>query len=366
MRILYLCKRQYMGHDVIVDKYARLYEQPYQLAQLGNDVLGVCLSYRNCSKKDEIHTTDKGSLRWIGLSSGKSRLQILFYPTQLLNIVRNFKPDIIVGASDCLHVVLAYQISKKINVKFAVDLYDHFESFGLARIPFLKYFYKSAIRNACAVTCVSEPLMDLIKNTYKAKGKVLTLHSTIDKDLFYYKDKQDCRKQLGLPLHAQLIGTAGGLSREKGIEPIYNAFLDMKKENENLHLVLAGIVDSNCPPPSDVNVHYLGKLPHKDIATLFCALDVGIVYLRDTPYGRYSFPQKVYEIAACKIPFVVTNVGIMSTLFEKYENFLYEPDDNIDLAVQIKKQLSAPCIYSHPIPDWKSQAKALEELYGSI
>lgn len=41
MRIAYLCKRQYMSHDVIVDRYARLYEQPRQLALRGHEVLGL-------------------------------------------------------------------------------------------------------------------------------------------------------------------------------------------------------------------------------------------------------------------------------------------------------------------------------------
>ena len=90
-----------MGHDVIADRYARLYEQPYQLAQLGNDVLGVCLSYRNCAEKDETHKTTKGKLRWIGLTVGMYYISILKYPTHLLKIAREFKPDIIVGAMDC-------------------------------------------------------------------------------------------------------------------------------------------------------------------------------------------------------------------------------------------------------------------------
>jgi hypothetical protein len=40
MRIAFLCKRQYMGKDVILDRYARLYEIPYQLARLGHTVRG--------------------------------------------------------------------------------------------------------------------------------------------------------------------------------------------------------------------------------------------------------------------------------------------------------------------------------------
>lgn len=33
MRVAFLCKRRYMGKDVILDRYARLYEIPFQLAR---------------------------------------------------------------------------------------------------------------------------------------------------------------------------------------------------------------------------------------------------------------------------------------------------------------------------------------------
>lgn len=366
MRILYLCKRQYMGHDVIVDRYARLYEQPFQLAQLGHDVLGVCLSYRNCTIKDELHATENGSMRWLGLSAGRLRRNLLTYPFALLKIAKEFQPDIIVGASDCLHIALGYQTARKLKIKFAADLYDNFESFGLARVPLLKNFYRQALVNAQAVSCVSEPLADLVKHTYLARGNVFTLHSTIDKNVFFSRDKWECRQNLSLPLNAQLIGTAGGLSRDKGIEPVYTAFLQLSERNPNLHLVIAGTIDQNCPPPNSSRVHYVGAIPHKEVATLFCSLDVAIVYLRNTPYGIYSFPQKIYEICACNVPVVVANVGSMSKLFENAENILYNPDDTESLASIIENQLAAPSRYELAIMDWKDQAHVLEKVYEKI
>ena len=43
MRIAFLCKRRYMGKDVIDDRYGRLYEFPFQLARLGHEVHGVAV-----------------------------------------------------------------------------------------------------------------------------------------------------------------------------------------------------------------------------------------------------------------------------------------------------------------------------------
>jgi len=222
------------------------------------------------------------------------------------------------------------------------------------------------LRNAAVVSCVSDPLSDLVKNTYGARGHVLTLPSTIDKSIFNPRTREDCRQRLKLPVVARLIGTAGGLSREKGIEPLYLAFESLARDDPNLHLVLAGPVDPACPPPDSPRVHYLGMLPHASTADLFSALDVGVVYIRDTPYGRFSFPQKAYEMAACGIPMAVARVGAMTGLFGATPQVFYEPDDAISLTSCLKAQLDNPVKTDFPIPDWAELAIDMESAYLAI
>ena len=361
MRVAYLCKRQYMSHDVIVDRYARLYEQPRQLALRGHDVLGLCLSYRSTQARDEWHTANPGRLRWVGLTPGY--LGGLSYPYQALRLLRAFAPNIVVGTSDAPHIILGGWLAKRLGVSFAVDLYDHFESFGLSRLPGVIPLYRRALRRAAVVTCVSEPLADLVRTGYGARGVVLALPSTIDRTIFYPRDRWACRTRLGVPLDAKLIGTAGGLSKEKGIEPLYRAFEWIAQENQNVHLVLAGSLDPRCPPPQDSRVHYLGKLPHAQTAELFNALDVGVIYLRDTPYGRYSFPQKAYEMAVCEVPLAVASVGAMTTLFQSSIQTLYEPDDIASLTNILNAQLAQPEVATLQILDWGELASLAEKAY---
>lgn len=362
MRIVYLCKRQYMGHDVIVDRYARLYEQPRQLAELGHDVLGICLSYRFAEEKDEVHETRSGRLRWIGLGPGQ--LHVLGVPScifRALTLLHNFKPDIIVGASDVVHVILAEWFARRLKVPFAADLYDHFETFGLARLPGLIPLYRKALQKAVVVTCVSEPLEDLVKNQYRPAGTVLTLPSTIDHEVFYPSDHMHSRNLLDLPIDAELIGTAGGLYADKGISTVYEAFLVLAEERSKLHLILAGPVDPECPPPNHPRVYYLGQIPHSRIPILFSALNVGIIYLRDTLYGRYSFPQKAYEIAACEIPLVVASVGSMNNIFQNTPKVLYLPDDSASLAESLRSQLDSPHYSRIEIPSWAELGRVMSK-----
>ena len=46
MRILVLTKRQYMGKDLLDDRFGRFRELPLALARLGHEIQGISLSYR--------------------------------------------------------------------------------------------------------------------------------------------------------------------------------------------------------------------------------------------------------------------------------------------------------------------------------
>ena len=68
-----------------------------------------------------------------------------------------------------------------LDVPYAVDLYDNFESFGQARIPGMVGALRRAVRRARLVTTTSEPLKDLVVEGYHATGEVISMPSTVDK-----------------------------------------------------------------------------------------------------------------------------------------------------------------------------------------
>jgi teichuronic acid biosynthesis glycosyltransferase TuaC len=362
MRIAFLCKRRYMGKDVIDDRYARLYEIPFQLAEFGHDVLGLCLSYYHDPEGKWQHPTRTGSLRWVSCSLGKTVLpDLLAYPGRALAIVRQQAPDVVIGASDIPHVVLGAWIARRLGRPFVAELYDNFESFGLARIPGSVVAYRRAVRRADVVSCTSEALAGHVRLTYRARGNVLALPSTVDLSVFRPRDRAACRRSLGLPEDVRLVGTAGGLHADKGIGTLYCAFERLAADMPDTHLVLAGPVDKRLEPPAGPRVHYLGELAHARVAELFSALDVGVIYLRNTPFGRFCFPQKVYEMAACGIPFVAANVGVMPALLAETPNCLYRADDADSLAAALRAQLRDPRPSGIVPHDWRSLVGLLHE-----
>lgn len=353
MRIAFLCKRRYMSKDVILDRYARLYEIPFQLARLGHDVRGYCLSYQGAEEGLWEHDASPGRLAWESRSLGTLKLpRLLGYPRYLAQRLREFRPDAVIAASDIPHVVFGARIAKRFGVPLVADLYDNFEGFGQARIPGFTPALRRAVRNADLVTTTSAPLADFVRDTYRARGTVIAMPSTIDKALFHPRDKAECRRALGLPLDAKLVGTAGGLLRERGIGALYAAWPQVVERFPNAQLVLAGPVDAELLPPARTDVKYLGMLPHARTAELFSALDVGVIYLRDTPFGRYCYPQKLQEMVAAGLPVVGTAVGVLPDVFAAERERLYREDDVDDCARALIAQLEHPRACGIVVDDW--------------
>lgn len=361
MRIAFLCKRQYMGKDVIADRYARLYEMPLQLARLGHTVCGLCLSYQNHDEGRWTHDAQPGSLTWESRSLKQLKLTtLLTYPRSMLHRLREFAPDLLIGASDIPHVALSAWLAKHLDIPYAVDLYDNFEGFGQARIPGMVPALRHAVRGAALVTTTSQPLKDLIVGDYGAHGEVIAMPSTVDKSVFQPMDRITCRRSLGLPTDVKLIGTAGGLYRDKGIGTLYEAWDFIARQRNDVHLVLAGPLDPSFPPPAGERVHHLGMLPHVRTAELFNALDVGAICIRDTPFGRYCFPQKAYEMLACRLPVAAARVGAMIQLLAEVHASQYDADDAEGLARALLAQLDRPAVADVRIEDWTQLIGKLE------
>lgn len=351
-----------MGKDVILDRYARLYEIPFQLARLGHMVQGFCLDYRAQSEGEwDHHEAAPGALHWKSRSLGGLRIPaLLTYPWQLLRKLRESRPAVLIGASDIPHVALTAWLARKLDVPYAIDLYDNFEGFGQAKIPGFVAMLRKATRNAGLVTTTSEPLKRLVEKTYRARGKVIAMPSSVDKSVFRLQDKAAARQKLGLPADVKLIGTAGGLYQEKGIEPLYAAWGKISAAHPDVHLALAGPLEAGFPPPEGERVHYLGSLAHAQVADLFSALDVGVISVLDTPFGRYCFPQKVYEMLACGLTVVAADVGAVSELFADTRQLLFAANEADALANAVLRQFEHPVAVDLPILDWGQLIGAIE------
>lgn len=352
-----------MAKDVVLDRYARLYEIPRQLALLGHDVEAFCLAYSPALGDVEIeHEARPGRLRWRSRNWGRAVLpRLASYPWRLLRELRAFDPDVVIAASDIPHMALGAWLGRKLERPFVADLYDNFEGFGQARIPGMVRALRNAVRGADLVLTTSEPLRELVVSGYGARGEVVAMPSSVDKAVFRRGAKRAARTALGLPADVPLVGTAGGLYRDKGIGVLYAAWDILSRRRPDVQLVLAGLHEAACPPPTGARVHALGALPHDRVAELFCALDVGAICVLDTSFGRYCFPQKAYEMLACGLPVAAADLGALGSLFAPWrERCLYVADAPEALADRIEAQLSERFVPPVPVASWDELIARIE------
>lgn len=360
MNILFICKRYYTGKDVIRHRFGRLYEIPRQLASLGHQVTVLCFDYRNDDPCEIVmQQGDGGSLKWIVIS-----LRDVFSPKAwlLFRELKGFQPSIVIGSSDIPCLWFSRQIALRFRLPYIVDLYDNYESFGQARIPGFCHALKKSIRDASGVFAVSAPLKEKIVKDYCPRAPVTVLHNGVSGSVFCAGDAVAARQALGLPLTGRLIGTAGNLSAMKGLDTVYEAWSALESAADDLYLVLAGKVSSQLPVPRSPRVIYLGELSEKQVSQLFRALDLGVIPAHDSEFGRYCFPQKLFEMLGCGLPVVAARVGAIAQILQAFPDRLFIPGDADSLRMAVFSQLEDPVCVPIESEEWSSLVKAVEPL----
>ena len=363
MRILVLSKRMYMGKDLLDDRFGRFRELPLELATLGHDVMGICLSYQQRQKGlfTDVSKDGTAQVHWHSMNIGRLVIPgLIHYLREVKRLSLQYRPDLIWCCSDSFHAIFGVWLANRLNTKKVVDLYDNFENYGATRFSGVLPLFRRAVRAADGVTCVSKPLAERLFHSYRRTGPTVVLENAVRRDLFYPQDRTACRRLLGLPEDAKIIGTAGALYRSRGIRALFRGFELLAAKENNLHLAIAGPRDRCSQIPNGPRVHDLGVLPLDEVPLLINALDVAVVCNRDSLFGRYCFPQKTYEVMACRTPLVAAAVGSMKDMLDEYPECLFEPEAPQSCADAIRSQLIQPTVVDFDIPSWGDMAKRLE------
>jgi teichuronic acid biosynthesis glycosyltransferase TuaC len=369
MKILVLTKRQYMGKDLIDDRFGRFWELPLELARLGHQVRGLTISYRprlEGNFLDEIGSSGNG-VTWNSISLFDRYLP---QPQKLVGhaveLALRFRPTLIWSCSDAYHAIFGRWLSRRVGARCVIDLYDNFEAFPLSRIPGVLPLFRKAVKDADGLTAFSDRMANYVARNYRRLKPTSVIESGTRKDLFHPRDQKACREKLGLPQHATIIGTAGALDSSRGIETLFEAFEMLSREASNLHLALAGPRRAGLRMPSGPRIHDFKELAHEDVASFVNALDLAVVCYRHSAQGEVSLPQKACEIIACRIPLVAAAVGSMNELLVNHPDCLYEPGDARSLADAIRRQLARKAIIDIPVPSWADSAKRLDDFFHAV
>jgi len=358
-----------MGKDVLDDRYGRMYEMPLELSRSDVNVSCFSLSYRS---KGYFHENITSGLEWVSVDFNQSHPGGIFsLLREIFKRVKISKPVAIIATSDIIHLAIGQYVSQKTGIPLISDLYDNFESYGMSRLPFMNSLYRKALKKSSVVTCVSEPLSDYVIKFCSADCQIDVIENAVDHAVFKPLPRQQSRTKLSLPEGATLIGTAGALSENRDIGVLYRAFKIVLAKSPEVHLVLAGRSSDKVPIPEHRNVHYLGELEHcrvadlyndHRVADLYNALDLAIVPLTDSIFGKYCYPQKACEILACKRPLLASSVGVMTDMLKDYPECLFNDGDAEMLAERILDQINDPVLPEIAIHSWADQSAKMKKM----
>jgi glycosyltransferase involved in cell wall biosynthesis len=369
MRILVLTKRQYMGQDLLDDRFGRFRELPLELARLGHTVRGITLSYRNRIEGlfDDVGASGGARVTWDSVNLlSRFRPALKNYTRRARATMKEFQPDIVWTCSDAYHAIFGYWLARKFQSRCVIDLYDNFEAFTASQIPGIRTLFRRSVRETEGVTCFSARLADYVACAYPRSAATAVIENGVRADIFHPQDRTNCRRALGLPENATIIGTAGALDSSRGIDTLFRAFEMLSSTGSQIHLALAGPRKRGLRIPIGSQVHDFDRLPHEKVGAFINALDLAVICYRESALGRHSFPQKAYEIIACQAPLVAAAVGSMNDLLSEYRQCLYEPENASSLTQVIARQLQARTVIGLPAPSWSDSARQLADFFEHV
>ncbi|MEW6077395.1 MAG: glycosyltransferase family 4 protein [Thermodesulfobacteriota bacterium] len=367
MRILVLSKRQYTNRDLINDRFGRLWELPMALASSGDNITGVCLSYRRRDEGSHVDAQGGGRVTWHKLNIHRLLpWGARNYWRTIDEIGRDVRPDVVWACSDSLHAVLAVNIAKRLGSPLVIDLYDNFESFTLTRLPGMTTAFRRSLSQADGITCVSHPLAEYLRDRSLCRCPIEVIENAVPEGLFYPMDKSSCRRELNLPADGFLIGMAGAISRSRGVNFLFRAFEQFSMERPDAHLVLAGVRDKGLSLHQHPRIHYLGILAPKVVPVFLSALDMTVICNRASAFGNYCFPQKFYEAIACGVPMIAARTRVMRDVLKDYPGNMFDPENTDSLLVALRRQAARPVKLQIQVQTWPARARQLKKFFERV
>jgi glycosyltransferase involved in cell wall biosynthesis len=349
MKILIFCKRRPQGRDLLTRPYGRFYHLPRFLAQAGHEVFLFLLSYRN----EPPVRINRDGITWLSESILPQGVQR--YVRRASELTRRVRPDWVVGFSDTYYGILAQHLGRKYVIRSAIDAYDNYESY----LPWLKplhFLWRKALSGATIVTAAGPQLAELLQQS-RAGKPVHIVPMAADPD-FVPMARDECRKQIGLPLGEALIGYCGSVYCSRGVVTLFEAFEELCRQRPGIRLILAGRRERSVRLPRQAR--WLGYLPDQDIPALLNSMDLLAVVSRLSAFGRFSYPVKLYEAISCQLPVVATATEPAKWILNHQEAFLARPGDPHDLGRKIEDMLAHSRIQYAGMNTWEESGRKLE------
>lgn len=167
------------------------------------------------------------------------------------------------------------------------------------------------------------------------------------RDAFNVEATDVLKKQLGIDEGDFIIGFAGRLVRDKGIVELIRAYQAIRKQHQNVKLMLVGMLEIRDALPEDVvktikedkGIISTGYVGYATIEQYYALMDVFVL-----PSYREGFPTSVLEASAMEIPVITTRAtGCCDSILDG-ETGIFVNHDEKDLEQALQRLYDAPSL----------------------
>lgn len=254
---------------------------------------------------------------------------------KLYQFLRKEKPSIVHTHTPKAGIVgmMAARLANVPNRLHTVAGLPLMEASGLKR-KILNFVEKLTYRFATKVYPNSKGLYDFIISEKFTSPKKLSIigqgssngidTADFDPTLFSEESKTLFRKKLGIPQNQFVYIFVGRLVKDKGINELVAAFLNLANSNPNISLLLVGPFESNLDPLlpetlSQIENHQrIYSVGYQNDVRSYFSISDALVF----PSYREGFPNVVMQAGAMGLPAIVTNINGCNEIIENEINGL--------------------------------------------
>ena len=149
--------------------------------------------------------------------------------------------------------------------------------------------------------------------------------NSVDMSLFYKRDKEKCRKELGLPSDKFIVGFVGGFIERKGDKRLLEAVNGI----DGVYVAFAGRGDN---PPSGEKVLFCQALEHEQVPVFLNAIDVFCL-----PTQNEGSCNAIVEAASCGLPIISSDLPFNDDLLTGENSMRINPNSVDEIRGAIKR-----------------------------
>lgn len=292
-------------------------------------------------------THPRSQKKFSELNKEEIKLYIDIFDNTIKEVIDIFKPDIIhIG-----HIwILSYLVSKY-NIPFVITTHGT-DLIGYQEIKNFRKYCDIAVNKTNNIICISKENESLLNNIFpNQKNKITLIPNGYNIDWFYPKNvnKEEFLKQFNINnKYEKIVCFVGKFTKIKGIDILLKAAKIYEKEN--ILTILAGdgeLMEEMKQLANSLhlkNVFFIKNQPHNILNELYNIADVSIVCSRSEAFGLVAI-----EALACGTPVIASNIGGLTDIVNEKVGFLFESENEIDLANKINLILNKDVIFDKAI-----------------